>query len=374
MSFPDKNKIQTEIESNVFENNDQDLTNPKKNFKNTYSKLSKGLKESLMKQFFEISTIDKKSKCKIKGCSKEFNYCKLYNLSRHLILLHNELFDNFIVQHNKDLEKNNLFTNICKGAKHRNLNINSHSTQIEFEKNLISMLKSGASFSFFECSGFQKLIKGHAERFGITVNRKSVLKILEQHYIMSVDKITQDVKGKHVHLKLDGVSLLNRYFLGVNIQFNNDSKIVVKNIGLEEIAGRTTSEILKQRVKNVLSRYNINLNQIFSIVTDNGANYLKIGRLLNEEIKFDEIYNDPHGFGSEISSDNKCEINIEENIDSNEFSIDLEAPEINIVRCGCHTLQLAIYDSLRYGDVFISEIRSEFSVPRYLEINYKKRN
>lgn len=100
---------------------------------------------------------------------------------------------------------------------------------------------------------------------------------------------------------MDSVTCMDRQFVGINIQYINNYKIVVRNLAVREIFFSQTAENLKNTLLEVLANCKIDLHNVYTLTTYNGANYLKITKLLNQDI----------GIGNEIeigeNSDHKDE-------------------------------------------------------------------
>lgn len=72
-------------------------------------------------------------------------------------------------------------------------------------------------------------------------------------------------------------------FLGINIQYRNESgTLKVYTVGIVETFQDHTGEYLLEELKNTLLKFDIELSQIYSVTIDNGANMVKMCRLLNE--------------------------------------------------------------------------------------------
>lgn len=343
------------------------MTHKSLNFKDWLSQQNKQVKSALISTHYSINKVDKnQSDCKVQGCTITIKSNKPYNLLRHLYSSHLSIIHEFIDNNEKERLADISRQNIFKPKHHQLLEIKSYISRQSFEKNIIDILKTGVSFRFFDSIGFQNIIKDQCVKFNRTINRKSVIKILEEHWKESVEKITSDTNDKLINIKLDGVSVLNRYFLGINIQYFDGSNLVIRNIGLEEIIGKSSAEKLKEVLKTVLSKFEISLKQVFSVVTDNGSNYIKIGKLLNQEI-FDANIDQSEESSSNTSEKHTSKFEIYDLIDIEEPENILESineTEINIVKCGCHTLQLAIYDSIKAESEFLSEIREIIKLVR----------
>ena len=250
-------------------------------------------------------------------------------------------------------------SNIFKDLADKQIEIKLFLSTREFENMLVNMLVSGVSFRFFENAGLKFLTKRIEEKFNISLNRKSIVKILDERYLHEVNLLKNNVKNRFINIKLDGVSIHNRYFMGINLQYIKNKKLESINIGLEEIIGQTNAYVLKYVLLDVLKQFEIKEKQIISIVTDNGTNYLKCGRLLNEKAFFDDkniFFDDEELNGDELFNDIK---------EYESFVIaDNTFENIQLIKCGCHTLQLAIHDSLKGNHRFIGQVREVVKVLR----------
>ncbi|XP_018376455.1 PREDICTED: uncharacterized protein LOC108769763 [Trachymyrmex cornetzi] len=150
----------------------------------------------------------------------------------------------------------------------------------------------------------------------------------------------------------------NRSFLGVNIQYIKGTKIILRTLALKELQEKHTGEYIKTILKNVCFSFNISLDQIYSITTDNGANMLKAVRILTyededcdnnilEENENNIDYNSEENEANEYEIDNLSvfeNINVIEDLTSNNETSILS---LTGIRCAAHTLQLAVDDALK---------------------------
>jgi len=133
--------------------------------------------------------------------------------------------------------------------------------------------------------------------------------------------IAGEIKGKFVSIKMDGVTLRNREFMGINIQFIQEAKVVVRTLAVCELFSRHTALNLKSDLLSTLDRYLISVSDLLTSTTDSGANYLKIGELL----RLDQM--------SEL--------------DALEWFPEWQDGLLQVVRCLAHSMQLAITDALK---------------------------
>ncbi|XP_070073345.1 uncharacterized protein [Drosophila takahashii] len=144
----------------------------------------------------------------------------------------------------------------------------------------------------------------------------------------------------------------NRGILGVNVQFIENGKIVIKTLGLIELTKSHTSQNLCSEVQSIMDDFCIKKEQIYSITTDIGRNMVKAVDLLNKwEIDDDESPDE---------------------LQEEELTQHLNIHSIVSIKCAAHTLQLAIKDFFdRLGSVpFIDKARNIVKLLRTPSFSY----
>ncbi|XP_055622688.1 uncharacterized protein LOC129766202 [Toxorhynchites rutilus septentrionalis] len=94
-----------------------------------------------------------------------------------------------------------------------------------------------------------------------------------------------------------------------------------------------TAKFLKNKILDILKKYHLNVEQVFSITTDNGSNMLAAAKQLQQE------------YASQIIE--------HEDEEDDQFIRNLTAElgeQFNIIRCAIHTLQLALNDVIGNAD------------------------
>lgn len=91
-----------------------------------------------------------------------------------------------------------------------------------------------------------------------------------------------------------------------------------------------TAVYIKDEVMKCLKTYGIDISQVYSNTTDNGANVIKASNLLQEE-QAEELFEDQN------DSTDQCDEQIHKSI----------ASVFSVVRCAAHTIQLAANDVIK---------------------------
>lgn len=90
------------------------------------------------------------------------------------------------------------------------------------------------------------------------------------------------VKGKLLCLKLDCATTNLRSFIGINVQFRCKGRLIVLTLGVVELFQSHTADYIQEIVVNVLKEYDVTLEQVINVTTDNGANIVAAVRKLDE--------------------------------------------------------------------------------------------
>lgn len=327
---------------------------------------------------FVYDALTNQSTCKVKECNTSIKGNHSGNLQRHVQSCHKEIFDNISAGSSQPPSSNSSAT-----TKKRRLNIQPTLDDVVIkQKTNISvnitpdLLKeactelvtvNGRPFSIFNDSGFRKIldpiIAGLDNK--IAINPENIKKNVSLNALSLKEKITTELKGKLLSFKVDGASRLDRSILGINVQFiGNNNCLVLRTLAMRELKERHASSYISKIILAVLKEYQVDLKQVLSITTDNGANMLKAVSLLEEQqrdIISDEEENKEQENEEQENEEKENEIreNEEQENGSNAFITKLDAsigdiatnsgcsPILRSVRCAAHTLQLAVDDVLK---------------------------
>lgn len=191
--------------------------------------------------------------------------------------------------------------------------------------------KEGRPFNLLDSSAFRAIVEPIFNSLEMNIiNSHNIMHYVVEAVEKEKKKITKLCKKKLLVLKIDAATRLERSVLGINLQTIQGKIILVKTLGMVEIKSRHTAINLRTEILNVLSTYDISVNQIYSITTDNGRNMVKAVQILRD----DESEEDETDLWPILD--------------------ELKLGPVLSVRCAAHTLQLAIYDVLK--DAKLSEL------------------
>ncbi|XP_037932575.1 zinc finger BED domain-containing protein 4-like [Teleopsis dalmanni] len=160
------------------------------------------------------------------------------------------------------------------------------------------------------------------------------------------------MKHRLLSLKIDSGTRLSRNIFGISAQFISKNEIRSRILGMVELKGpnASASNILAKEILSTLTKYDIQIGQIVSITSDNGANMIKTTKLLSQYCTN------------------------EDDIEIFQISIDVRLGEIQICRCAAHTAQLCALDITKNADIrkYLLQCRNMTKYVRKLSNGYRE--
>lgn len=266
--------------------------------------------------YFRDFFIEENNKLKCKSCGKIVaNY--ITNMKRHLQKDHQELLEKSLKIQKIESEnslKIKFSVEMCKD---------------DVVNECIDLItKESLPLSFFDCNSFNILTSPIFEGLKMQkISSKNIMElVIEKHYKIKKN-IIQLLKNKVISLKIDTATRSDRSILGVNVQIILKNEVKIFTLAMLELKKKHTAENLKLEIEKVLSDFDINKRQLYTITTDNGRNLIKAVELLNTNSDSESDSEDGNEFEDVVS-----EINFD---------------NILSIKCAAHTLQLAVKDFLR---------------------------
>ena len=159
---------------------------------------------------------------------------------------------------------------------------------------------------------FRILIAPYERTFGITVNYRFVVDCIDEAYNELSTILEEILQSRIISLKADCVTKRDRSFIGINLQFIYDGQVIVVTLGTVPLLNRHTGQYLKNTIVNMLNKFGVSIDQLYTITTDNGLDLTCAARIIeNMTIKSTEAE------GMETSEEGESE-NSEDNWDDDE--------------------------------------------------------
>lgn len=153
-----------------------------------------------------------------------------------------------------------------------------------FKTACVKMVTAGGlTFNVFDKPGvsdiFQQIEKGLKIPH---INRNNIVTKIDNAAEQFKARIRNELDGKFISLKADSATHRGRSILGVNCQYLQGSTMVVRTLGMMELDEAQTADVLKEEVLKIAQDFGVGIDQIFSITTDNGSNFIKAAELLKK--------------------------------------------------------------------------------------------
>lgn len=211
---------------------------------------------------------------------------------------------------------------------------------------------------FVEFPAFRKLLEPYlislkSQGINLIINRRNVKKCIEDKAAKVKKSITLEVQNRLVSVMIDIATRYNRSILGISICYMKEGRIVVRSIGMHPLHFSATAENIVLTIKRNLMEYEIQLDQVASITSDNGRNIIKA------VAKLDECYqqqqeSDRHDNDEYIDPDIFDDDYYENLLDRVRSSFD----EVNYTQmihglsCGAHCFHLVVTRAIKKNSIF----------------------
>lgn len=304
---------------------------------------------------------------------------RVWNLKRHLQSFHSEVYKEVMSINDGNSNTKMKSTPTSTPAKQPKLDhfigrVTVSMTKSEMKDCLLTMVvRDSVPFSFFNKpgSGFRRLNGQMAEILGISLERRQIRRIVMESYENEKQSLILSLKGRYVHLKIDSCTRLKVNYVAINIRFvNQDCQMVTKTLAVRDSKERHDSSYLQGLINQVLNEFHISEDQVICLVSDNASNMIKTVERINQKRKAaicdDMTETDADSSESDsLNSDSESETgdtmetaqfprsrifgDDDEDLacDDEEASVAVTLPAVSHMRCGAHTLQLAIRDGLK---------------------------
>lgn len=223
-------------------------------------------------KYFEQITIGNniKFQCIDKDCAKVIDGKKISNLVSHYRVCHKQIYHEIIA-----IKKDENYY----GRK-----------RLQFIQNCAEMVAiNGRPFLSLTDSGFRKFIDADLKElqeagWGISFDDTSYTEI--KAYITKLalkveNKIKIETNAQFLSIMVDIARKNNRSFLGISAQYMICGVVKVRALGMKQLKSAHTAKYIKDVITNCLTLFDIKIDQVVSMTTDNGSNMLAMIDLFN---------------------------------------------------------------------------------------------
>lgn len=296
-----------------------------------------------------------------------------------------------MVTHFKTTHKSIYFKDIAPAAEE-----NVHIQRLKTLHSCVELVTINSNaFSLLSSSGFRNALEEKLRKFqlagcGLNLSDHHLYEIKEKVRETANqirEQIKSETKGNIVSVMVDSATRNGRSVFGINIQYKHNGILRVVTIGMRELKQSHTADYLAEVLLKVLGEYEIKLDQVISITTDNGSNMLAMIKNLEKKLFgysdcSSDLENDTNAEPAEPHQNHEhyhdLEHDIEDNIESflqdnitDDDALDMILNEgddyeglleklvldirkrsgnqvlfVNSIKCAAHTIQLAVWDAL----------------------------
>lgn len=314
--------------------------------------------ENPFRHLFSYDKSSNKSVCNIEGCGGEVAGNHGGNLQRHIQHKHPAEYAAVSDSTGKRPAstadgQTTLDAVIVKKPKTTGLHIQLNPDVLKDAcKELVTV--NGRPFTLMEDTGFRKIIEPIQQAIGndFVINSLNIRDMVSSVAHVGREKLKNELKGRLLMLKIDSATCRDRSVLGINVQYTDGEKML-RTLAIRVLTERHTAEYISSVVNDVLHEYNVELRQVYSVTSDNGANMLKALSLLSDmqEGTPSDEENETDPFGAEMDKDELDGIQCETPDLVIELDSMMSGHVLRSVRCSAHTLQLAVDDAFKRATV-----------------------
>lgn len=288
------------------------------------------------------------SHCEIGGCIfPTLKGKKSSNLNQHIKKRHAEAFAELNIKKNNNLALNK---NHAKKARTNDTVVNVNISRKEFVSGCLKfVVLDGRPFNIFRDIGFQQIVSPILREFDrinehIPLGLHYIQRIAKNVQIYIVNQIKSEMMGKLVSLQLDLTNHFQRCILGISVQYYVGNELVLRVLAMRRLQESTSALNLATEIRRILGEYDVDVDNIYTVTTDNGANVLLCTQILQimQEKRLDFFLLNCDG--SDINDE---ALNALIEIESERILQNQSMHFVHIIHCGAHTFQLGIGDALK---------------------------
>jgi len=240
------------------------------------------------------------------------------------------------------------------------------------ESILKQVVYNGVALTHFTDDGFQLVCGDMAKELGIGIGREAVRNMVVQRFAQEKEALKVLLSGKFIYLKFDGATRLRKHFLGISVQFLNESGAIDgRTLALVDTKSKFDAASTKSLILNVLNDFDIKLENVLACAVDNASVMTVTLRLMDEDsvaaATAANMDNEGEEAGEGVDHGDEDGGNRDDEDDDDEddegflTTLDLVAVDMGVkhMRCSEHSLQLAVRDGLKqpHAEEFLAKIR-----------------
>lgn len=305
-----------------------------------------------VRMYFNFDPSTKKSECNIGGCPPATKFVQgdhSGNLNRHLKRYHED--EAIIVE--AALKKHKKKEDSSKGVPV----YFTHQQVIDALVTLTTV--NGRSYSIIDDSGLRMLIDPITQSFKsaekpLTINQLNIKTAGNEKYNEVKCETKELLKNRNIALQLDLATCENRHVLGIDADYIENGVMHTRTLAMINVTDRSTGINIAKHVLSALKSYDVKLQNVNSITTDNGANVVLAVKILKayKNNSLDMFFEGDEEFN--FDSAEMADFTQLVNENANQIEYGCEDMPFHIA-CSAHSANLAIGETInRCSDVKVA--------------------
>ncbi|XP_017779852.1 PREDICTED: uncharacterized protein LOC108565083 [Nicrophorus vespilloides] len=328
------------------------------------------------------------SQCEVPGCNMMLKGKHSANLERHLQRRHPEDFHHLQLMKLEPKRKisETRFTSIkvpVKQTKLEDVKLTiavsiAQQTLVDACIELVTI--NSRPLNLINDSGFRKIVDPIICGLGgqLNINDESIQHLIATKAETIRDSIMKELKGKLLSIKIDCVQKMGRHIIGIYVQYIKNTRMVLQTLAIIELDNDNTSKYLEKMLLKTLERYEICIDQLYSVTMSDGSLLNKDVPLVSEYItdaesvdisgiKVSQPYSMPNN--NELFNDSNIKkehdagnikMNAEKIAEETEFYLGEFEERVTVVRCPGLTLENAVNEALQSEIEFITKTQEVY--------------
>lgn len=297
---------------------------------------------------------------KWKGLMKNCNQvlCEKSGAIRHLKRLHKTSYDliqTLKINRNKQNEKVNNEIELRVSIDVKSI----------WDGCIKMITENGLPLSFVQSYGFKQIIEPYRVALALkgirlNINRHNIKNAIEERASKIQNRVKFETKNAIISVLLDIATRHNRSVLGICIKYSFEHELFTRTIAMHTLRMSHTAENIYKMVIDALEKFNISIDQVYSVSSDNARNLTKTTRLMNEEAgrQCVLLIEMPENLEENVEHVNQCDMDCDDGFECDEDEeIDTDPDQISEDE---ENIDDDIFDEQYYSDL-LNNVREEFN-------------
>lgn len=131
-------------------------------------------------------------------------------------------------------------------------------------------------------SWFRAFASPYEKALDLKLDYRFVIECIDDAYDELSNVLKKTLANMMFSLKADCVTRLDRSFIGINVQFTFKGEVMIVTLGTVQLLNNHTGLYLRNTIVNKLKEFDLTLDQIYTLTTDNGSDLCSAASLIED--------------------------------------------------------------------------------------------